>query len=562
MPPPKPELARGTKLCAMTDSPELARLVAKELARHLTDVVICPGSRNSPLSLALLARDDIRVHTRIDERSASFLALGMARFSKRHVGVVTTSGTAVANCVPAMVEASHAHVPFVMISADRPEHLIGTGANQTINQQGIFGTAVATTQISAQTPNAESIIAEAFTKQQVHLNVALDVPLVEETLMTIADTDAVEKQAPFGLANPVLVNHGEVELDLTRRTLVIAGDEAWEVPGLEDVPAIAEPTAPAPFHPVHPLAASVFARQQVSAEGYVVNTKPEQIVVVGHPTLHRGVSALMEDEEIELYILSRTETVTNPARREAVVGTTVKVSGKPTKEWLKICDAASDLSAESVRDVLSQEEFGFTGLHAAAAVGDTVATNDCVFIGSSNPVRDLSFVGMPFDGVDTFAARGAAGIDGSISQAIGMAIANQSEHADELRPPRCLALLGDVTFLHDVGGLLIGPDSVRPENLTIVVANDDGGGIFETLEVGAEEYKPSFERAFGTPHEVEISDLCGAYGIDYVEATDVKSLIEALQDAQDAGGFTVIEAHTTRETRRAMHQALSKKVTV
>lgn len=546
----------------MTDSPELARLVAKELARHLTDIVICPGSRNSPLSLALLARDDIRVHTRIDERSASFLALGMARYSKRHVGVVTTSGTAVANCLPAMVEAAHSHVPFVMVSADRPEHLIGTGANQTINQLGIFGRLVETTQIDVTTPNAESLIEEAFTHQQVHLNIALDVPLVSETILAVTDTDAVSKKPPFALAHPVLVNHGEIELDLRKRTLVIAGDEAWEVAGLEDIPAIAEPTAPAPFHPVHPLAASVFARQQVSAEGYVVNTKPEQLVVVGHPTLHRGVSALMEDDEIDLYILTRTETATNPARREAVVGTTVKASGKPTKEWLKICDAASDLAAESVRDVLAQEEFGFTGLHAAAALGDTLATNDCLFIGSSNPVRDLSFVGMPFDGVDTFAARGAAGIDGSVSQAIGMAIANQSQHADELRPPRCLALLGDVTFLHDVGGLLIGPDSVRPENLTVVVANDDGGGIFETLEVGAEEYRPSFERAFGTPHQVEIADLCDAYGIDYVEATDVRSLIEALQDAQDAGGFTLIEARTTRQTRRAMHQALNKKVTV
>lgn len=546
----------------MTQSPELARLVAKELARQLTDVVICPGSRNSPLSLALLARDDIRVHTRIDERSASFLALGMARYSKRHVGVLTTSGTAVANCIPAMVEAAHSHVPFVMISADRPEHLIGTGANQTISQQGIFGDLVSTTQISADTPNARSVIEDVFTKQQVHLNVALDIPLVEETLMTVADTDAVKKEAPFGLANPVLVNHGEVELDLSKRTLVIAGDEAWEVPGLEDIPAIAEPTAPAPYHPVHPLAASVFARQQVSAEGYVVNTKPEQLIVVGHPTLHRGVSALMADEDIDLIVLSRTSTVTNPARRDAMVATTVKVTGKPTKEWLKICDAASDLSAESVRDVLADENYGFTGLHAAAALGDTLATHDCLFIGSSNPVRDLSFVGMPFDGVDTYAARGAAGIDGSVSQAIGMAIANQSEHADELRPPRCLALLGDVTFLHDVGGLLIGPDSVRPENLTIVVANDDGGGIFETLEVGAEEYKPAFERAFGTPHNVEISDLCDAYGVDYVEANDVMSLIEALQDTQDAGGFTIIEARTTRETRRALHQALNKKVTV
>src|SRR5699024_8628627 len=132
----------------------------------------------------------------------------------------------------------------------------------------------------------------------------------------------------------------------------------------------------------------------------------------------------------------------------------------------------------------------------------------------------------------------------------------QSAHPDEPRAPRTVALIGDVTFLHDVGGLLIGPADAHPENLTIVVANDDGGGIFETLEIGAPELRASFERVFGTPHGVSLSDLCAGFGVQYQEVTGLHELLDVLSEPHD--GFTVIEARTTRATRRAMHEALKK----
>ncbi|AFM06666.1 2-succinyl-5-enolpyruvyl-6-hydroxy-3-cyclohexene-1-carboxylic-acid synthase [Corynebacterium pseudotuberculosis] len=535
----------------MISSPQLARAVAAKLAHYLTDVVICPGSRNSPLSLELLARDDIRVHTRIDERSAAFLALGMGRASGRHVGVLTTSGTAVANCLPAMVEAYHSHAPLAMISADRPAHLHGTGANQTINQTGIFGV-VPTTSVAALAD--VELIDAAFNKGQVHINVELDTPLVEDCLP--APTTKGTKKAPI---KGDFTDHGEVEIDLSRPTLVIAGDEAWDVPGLEDVPTIAEPSAPAPYHPVHPLATSIFAHEQVSAEGYVVNTKPEQVIVVGHPTLHRSVFDLIADPAIEVTVLTRTDTITDPTHSAQKVATRIKTTGRPSEQWLKICEAASELAAEAVRDVLAQD-FRFSGLHVAAAVADTLATGDTLVLGASNPVRDASFVGLPFSAVDTYTPRGTAGIDGTVSQAIGVALTVQARNPEEIRAARTVALMGDVTFLHDVGGLFTGPDSPQPENLTIVVANDSGGGIFETLEVGSPQLRGSFERAFGTPHEIDIENIAAAYGVEYQLATDMQGLIEKLIDATDTAGFTLIEARTTRADRRAMHEALVKKV--
>ena len=541
---------------------EIAAAVAELVAKHCTDVVMSPGSRNSPLAYALLARQDVRAHMRIDERSAAFTALGLARVQRRHVGVVMTSGTAVANAYPAVIEAHMSHTPIAVISADRPERLVGTGASQTIWQQGIFGRYAETQQVAA----LDDVHAVRFTDTQVHINVALDTPLVPEQLPEPVGQPrrvgpgSLASSAAGGVGGAGFVDHGAVDVDLTRDTLVIAGDEAWEVPGLEHVPTIAEPTAPTPFHQVHPLAARFFAQSEVaiSHDGgdFAADTKPEQVIVVGHPTLHRDVMALLADPDIEVVGISRTETFTGqPDKR----GSRVNAAGQPTDTWLKICEAAGDVGAETVRAALAEEEFGFTGLHVAAAVCDTLAVGDTLVLGSSNPVRDASFVGMPFDGVSTYAARGAAGIDGTVSQAVGVALATQQLRPDEIRAPRTLALVGDLTFLHDVNGLLIGPGEPRPGNLTIVVANDDGGGIFEGLEPGAKHLRGAFERAFGTPHGTDVEKLAQAYGADYRRADTLAELHQVLLELEaQPNPITVVEAATTRTTRRALAARLNR----
>ena len=534
---------------------EIAAAVAELVAKHCTDVVMSPGSRNSPLTYALLARRDVRVHMRIDERSAAFTALGLARVQRRHVGVVMTSGTAVANAYPAVIEAHMSHTPLAVISADRPERLVGTGASQTIWQQGIFGRYAETQQVQS----LDDVHAATFDATQVHINVALDTPLVPERLPE--PVGQPRRVGPGALeAARDWVDHGAVDVDLTRNTLVIAGDEAWEVPGLEHVPTIAEPTAPTPFHQVHPLAARFFAQSEVaiSHDGgdFAVDTKPEQVIVVGHPTLHRDVMALLADPDIEVVGISRTETFTGqPDKR----GSRVNATGQPTDTWLKICEAAGDVGAETVRQALTEDEFGFTGLHVAAAVCDTLGVGDTLVLGSSNPVRDASFVGMPFDGVSTYAARGAAGIDGTVSQAVGVALATQALRPDEIRAPRTLTLMGDLTFLHDANGLLIGPDEPRPGNLTIVVANDDGGGIFEALEPGADNLRGAFERVFGTPHGTDVEKLAEAYGADYRRADTLNELNEVLLELEaQPNPITVVEAATTRTTRRALAARLNR----
>ncbi|WP_286204888.1 2-succinyl-5-enolpyruvyl-6-hydroxy-3-cyclohexene-1-carboxylic-acid synthase [Corynebacterium afermentans] len=534
---------------------EIAAAVAELVAKHCTDVVMSPGSRNSPLTYALLARRDVRVHMRIDERSAAFTALGLARVQRRHVAVVMTSGTAVANAYPAVIEAHMSHTPLAVISADRPERLVGTGASQTIWQQGIFSRYAETQQVQS----LDDAHAASFAAAQVHINVALDTPLVPDQLPE--SVGAPRRVGPGALeGSRGYADHGAVDVDLTRNTLVIAGDEAWEVPGLEHVPTIAEPTAPTPFHQVHPLAARFFAQSEVSIShdggDFAADTKPEQVIVVGHPTLHRDVMALLADPDIEVIGISRTETFTGqPDKR----GSRVNATGQPTDTWLKICEAAGDVGAETVRQALTEDEFGFTGLHVAAAVCDTLGVGDTLVLGSSNPVRDASFVGMPFDGVSTYAARGAAGIDGTVSQAVGVALATQALRPDEIRAPRTLALMGDLTFIHDANGLLIGPDEPRPGNLTIVVANDDGGGIFEALEPGADNLRGAFERVFGTPHGTDVEKLAEAYGADYRRADTLAELNEVLLELESQPNpITVVEAATTRSTRRVLAARLNR----
>ena len=552
------------------------------VAAGVREVVVCPGSRSAPLALCAARDPRVRVHTRIDERSAAFFALGMARVTGRPAVVVMTSGTAVANCLPAVIEAAHAHVPLVIASADRPARLVGTGASQTIDQVGMFGgfaecvnveplpkriseddAAGFTHAVSMLRTQVDHAFAQVGPQRPLQLNLQFDQPLVgsvDAATAWVRENLPAADDATSSLAKThggQWIDHGEVTVDLSKRTLVITGDEAWPVEGLEDVPTMAEPTAPAPYLPVHPGAARLFLSEQVSAEGYVVDTKPEQVIVVGHPTLHRGVMKLLKDPDVRLIVLSRTNQLTDPYRRADATGTHIITTGELDKNWLKVCSAASDLAAETVRTALEDDTLGFTGLHAAAAVADTLAVGDTLVLGASNPVRDASFLGLPYDGVSTYAPRGAAGIDGTISQTLGVAAATSTLNPEEPRAPRTIALLGDVTFLHDAGGLNIPEHSPQPDNVTIVVANDSGCGIFETLEAGDPDYRDVFEQVFATPCNVDIAALCDAYDWEYIRAETTQQLLDALVDTcEKPRGRTIIEAITTRTTRRELaHKA-------
>ena len=586
---PHTSAAHAAPVAPAAPSAVVAGLIVDELLRlGMVDAVVCPGSRSAPLARALVQAADaakVRLHVRIDERSAAFLALGLASRTRKVTPVITTSGTAVANLVPAMVEATASGIPLLALTADRPAHYRGTGANQTIVQDRLFadasvvefdldGTAPVTKATAAQIRARIDRVVAAMASGAGHLNVRFVEPLVPDDdsvadipegradggpWTTIAPTNSNNVGAAAIAANSATTSPANAAstatIDISRRTLVIAGSNAPHLPELEDLPTIAEPNAYAPAHPVHPLAAGTFAQ-----------IPPEQIVLVGRPTLHRGISKLLANPDIELTVVSDAENhgfgvefpdVTANAR--AVVKH-VQTMGDQDPQWTKICEAASELAVKSVRETITESieaEEPLTGFHVAAALTDSLRTGDNVVLGASNPVRDASYTGLPFPGVNTYAGRGAAGIDGTVATAIGIALASDREHADEIRPPRTIALMGDLTFQHDSAALAIGPLEPRPENLTIVVANDAGGGIFETLEAGSPALRGSFERIFGTPQNVDFEGICQAYGVEHVHVDRLPDLLAQLHPDTDVDGIRVIEVATTRATRRQLHHKLA-----
>lgn len=572
-----------------------AGLVVSELLRAGVDTaVVCPGSRNSPLLYALAEASRqglLRVHVRTDERTAAFLALGLARYRRQPVPVVMTSGTAVANCLPAMVEATLSHVPLLVVSADRPAELIGSGANQTIEQRDIFGVhSVHTTSLDpdatagATAADIAATVAAAthpITGGGAHINVPFTPPLHPATLADLQESGTVvaacaATRRPTG---PTPRPHGSVAVDVSLRTLVIAGDvtdSAWArdtLDTLADLPTLAEPTAPAPDFPVHPAAAALFQAGLISQGEYSAQTKPEQIIVIGRPTLHRSVAELLLNSEIPKIVLTETTTTPHTSRHNIRVGSTVTITGEQPAGWGDVCHAMSDLGAQAVRDALSESQGGdapaMSGLHAAAVVADSLRDGDAFVVGASNVIRDISLAGLPFDGVTTIANRGAAGIDGTLSTAIGIAHRHGASDPTLLRAPRTVAVMGDLTFLHDLTALNIGPLEARPDNLLVIVVNDHGGGIFETLEPGAPELRefgsgePVFERYFGTALDCDLSALCEGFGVDYHRATTVTELAQLIDDHAEAGasGITVIEAAVSRAGRRELDAAIKKAVT-
>ncbi|GJF12927.1 2-succinyl-5-enolpyruvyl-6-hydroxy-3-cyclohexene- 1-carboxylate synthase [Mycolicibacterium cyprinidarum] len=546
----------------MNPSTTQSRVVVDELIRGgVRDVVLSPGSRNAPLAFALHDADRagrLRLHVRIDERTAGFLAIGLATSGRAPVCVAMTSGTAVANLGPAVVEANYARVPLIVLSANRPYELLGTGANQTFEQLGYFGSQVRANvslglapdlRVAApgeiDTLNAQwrsvtcrVLVAATGSRSANAGPVQFDIPLREP--LVPGPEDAKTAQAPEGrpggmpwtYAPPVTFDQ-PLEIDVTADTVVIAGHGAGTHPNLAHLPTVAEPTAPAPRNPLHPLSLPLL--------------RPKQVIMLGRPTLHRPVSALLADASVPVFALTTGPRWPDVSGNSQATGTRAVTSGAPSAEWLRRCAQANSHAVTAVREQLAAHSLT-TGLHVAAAVADAVRPGDQLVLGASNPVRDMALVGFNATGVKVRSNRGVAGIDGTVSTAIGAALAFERTAGG-----RTIALMGDLTFVHDSSGLLIGPTEPTPRNLTIVVSNDNGGGIFELLEQGDPRFTDVSSRIFGTPHDVDVGALCRAYHVESRQI-EVGDLAEALDEPFD--GMRVVEVKADRSSLRALHASI------
>ncbi|GAC1407287.1 MAG: 2-succinyl-5-enolpyruvyl-6-hydroxy-3-cyclohexene-1-carboxylic-acid synthase [Mycobacterium sp.] len=543
-----------------------ARVVVDELIRGgVRDVVLCPGSRNAPLAFALHDADRvgrIRLHVRIDERTAGYLAIGLAVAEQAPVCVAMTSGTAVANLGPAVVEANYARVPLIVLSANRPYELLGTGANQTMEQLGYFGTQVRAN-ISLGLAEDEPERMDAFNAQWRSATcrvlaaamgyrtanagpVQFDIPLREPLVPEAEDGHATGPYVPEGRPDrrpwtytPPVTFDQPLDIDLTPDTVVIAGHGAGAHPNLARLPTVAEPTAPPAENPLHPFALRLI--------------RPKQVIMLGRPTLHRPVSALLADPSVPVYALTTGPRWPDVSGNSQATGTRAVITGEPGANWLKRCAELNYRAVDAVRSQLKAHPLT-TGLHVAAAVADALRPGDQLVLGASNPVRDAALVGLNPRGVKVRSNRGVAGIDGTVSTVIGAALAHdRSSSAGDITPRRTIALIGDLTFVHDSSGLLIGPTEPAPRNLTIVVSNDNGGGIFELLEQGDPRFSDVSSRIFGTPHDVDVGALCRAYHVDsrQIEADELPSAL-----GEPFEGMRVLEVKADRSSLRALHASI------
>ena len=562
----------------MTDSVACASAVLGQLlAQGVTDLVLAPGSRSAPLALvgdAAARAGRLRLHVRVDERSAGFLALGLAKASGRCVPIVTTSGTAVGNLLPAVMEAHHSGVPLLVVSADRPAALVGFGANQTTEQSQLFDgflryrarVSSAASAVSWPAQAARAVLAATGALSRfpgpAQLNVELGQPLV---------SDAVEAPAEF---RPVLtpdqpdaVVH---PLPGAPRTLVVCGDApvsigrvAVELAEAAGLPLLAEPSSNAR------TGANALGHGRILLAGPLAE-QIERVIVFGRPNLSRPVTALLSRADIEVIVLSASPDFVDPGWRASVVAGAVSVAPGPP-DWLAAWqDADSRLRPVALGDPglrrddgglglrrddgglrLRRDDGGLglrrddgeptallTGPQVAALVVASVPADQVLCLGNSNPIRDADLAPVRPDSPPVFANRGLSGIDGTLATAIGVALGSG-------RPTTLLC--GDLSFVHDVGALAIGPGEPRPE-LRIVVADDAGGSIFATLEYGGEQFADSFERVFATPTGLDLVALTRGFGIPCVRISTADELASALDEP--VRGLEVLVVDVDRSGRR------------
>ena len=471
-------------------STSLARVIVRQLIEAgITDAVISPGSRNAPLSLAMYAAAEknlLTLHVRIDERSAAYFALGLAKASGRPVPIVCTSGTAVANYHPAVLEAHHSNVPLLVLTADRPANLRRTGANQTTEQARIFGNSVRYfADISGGVFPLELPL-DSLHRGPVHLNLQFEEPLLPaDNSDWLAEIKISPKARPSG--KPA----GTLKVNTTRGVLIIGHDrggltiaEVSKIASDLAWPVIAEDPLSFPDAISH---AALF----LASPAIRKNLAPETAVIIGRTTLSRSVNALISSAKSQIVIDPRMATVDTYRVADQKFIAPPKVESRTADpEWHEQWRKLSQRTAKLVSEISNWSE-------SALARDLAQQLSGAVFISSSRPIRDLESFATARAEVETFANRGLAGIDGNISTALGIATVRKS----------ATAIIGDLAFLHDLTGL-VGNTSA---NLRIIAINNDGGGIFSTLpQAGV----AGFETVFGTPHGLDLEKIANGLGIN------------------------------------------------
>ena len=545
---------------------------ARAGVRH---AVLAPGSRSTPLALALADDDRLSLHVHLDERSAGYLALGLALAGGTPAVVLTSSGTAAVELHPAVVEAAQARVPMLVCTADRPFELKDVGAPQTIDQTHLFGRAVRwfaepgpADEAGAGTWRsfASRAVAEAVGPPAgpVHLNLAFRDPLVGRPGPLPAGrpdgrpwhaTATPSAVAPE--ADDDAVAAGLLE---AARGVIVAGRGAegrWVAPLAEAFgwPVLADPRSSCRVPDDRTVA---YADALLRDPAFAAAHRPGAVLRIGEPPASKVVAQWLASAGVSQVVLDPDGAWPDPDRTAGLL-----LRGRP-EVWCRRLAAAPRRPADPAW-LASWAEAGAAADRALEAVlaGHPEVTEPAVarrlvaalpdgatlVCSSSMPVRDVEWYAAPRPGLTVLANRGANGIDGVVSTAVGVATGTGGPTA---------LLIGDLAFLHDANGLLglAGLDV----DLTIVVVDNRGGGIFSFLPQATELPPDRFEQLFGTPQEVDLTGLAAAHGLAVLEAHDMEGLDVALRASLSTSGTQVVLVRTERAANVAVHAALHAAV--
>ncbi len=572
---------------------DFAGAFVDELARSgVRHACICPGSRSTPLALLLRRHRDIRVWTHLDERSAAFFALGMAKALREPVAVVSTSGTAAVNFAPAVVEAHYGRAPLLVLTADRPPELRDVGANQTIDQVRLYGTHV---KWSAEAPLPESgeealrcvrslacraaALARSDTPGPVHVNFPFREPLVPAPGTAPMGRDA-DGQTPYVTVrqaarrpDPADLADLAAELGAARRGLIVCGPR--DDPGFPEAvarlgeqlgfPILADPLSQVRCGPHHgPLvidaydaflrdeeAAGALAPEVVLRFGATPTSKPLLLYLKRHA---RARQLLVDEAGWNDPALVASDVIhADPASFcRTLLATLPPAAGEETNEpWARRWQELNERARAALAARLSADP-GISEPGVLAELAGLLPPGATLFAGNSMPVRDLdAFFPGGSRPVRFLANRGASGIDGVVSSALGASAAS---------PGPLVLVIGDLSFYHDMNGLLAARRFAQTGGrlpglrATIVLLNNDGGGIFSLLPQADDP--EHFEELFGTPHGLDFRYAAEMYGLVYHRVDCWDDFRAGVRESMASEGITVIEVRTDRQANARLHREL------
>jgi len=549
-----------------TDTYLLLRAFCDELARSgMEHACTSPGSRCTPIVMSLVADGRIRCWSHLDERCAGFFALGAAKASGRPVAVTCTSGTAAANLVPAVIEARWAAVPLLVLTADRPAELREVGAGQTIDQLKLYGNAVkwffevaADDATPARLRWARTLACRAYWTAlggrpgPVHLNFPLREPLTLDQPLPEDDTARADSRPYVIVEPPARPNAAEGPgPHPSGRLLIVAGAGTPDPAALAEfaararIPLLADPLSGARRGPAAIAHYDLLLRDPAFAAGH----RPEFLFRVGDLPTSKPLRAWLASlGDVPQIAVDPDGDWQDP---DSVVGMRIR-SALPTPEqiatepgWLDAWAGADAKVADAIDSELHRADL--SELLVARRLLDLVGGDAILFIASSMPIRDVeTFLPAGDELPLTLANRGANGIDGTVSSAFGAAAATG-------RP--VLLLIGDVALAHDIGGLLAAR---RLElGLTIVLLNNNGGGIFEFLPVAL--LGDAFEEHVATPHGLDFAKAAALYGCTHELVRDLVELEDAVRRSVRSAGAQIIEVRTDRRGNEALHRTLTEQ---